>query len=184
MTEIIGACDLVRGVGRALTDADHSVLAELSLGNGRRADLVALDRTGAIILVEVKSCRADFVADRKWQEYLAYCDRFYFAVGPDFPRAFLPPEEGLILADRFGGEIIRAARLRVLSPARRKAMLIRFGRTAASRLQTLLDPRPYAGKLKSMAVPAHAIAASSSLSLQAPVRHILLGVKPSTERSQ
>ena len=142
MTEITGACDLVRGVGRALTDADHTVLTELPLGNGRRADLVALDRTGAIVLVEVKSCRADFVADRKWQEYLAYCDRFYFAVGPDFPLAFLPPEEGLILADRFGGEIVRAARLRALSPARRKAMLIRFGRAAASRLQTLVDPQP------------------------------------------
>jgi hypothetical protein len=162
MSASIGACDLVRGVGRALTEADHTVLTELPLGNGRRADLVALDRTGSIILVEVKSCRADFAADRKWQEYLAYCDRFYFAVGPDFPRAFLPPEEGLILADRFGGEIIRAARLRALSPARRKAMLIRFGRAAASRLQSLIDPQPYAGKLKEVAVPAHAIAASSS----------------------
>jgi hypothetical protein len=142
MRETIGACDLVRGVGRALIDADHSVLTEFSLGNGRRADLVAIDRTGAIILVEVKSCRADFAADRKWQEYLAYCDRFYFAVGPDFPPAFLPPEEGLILADRFGGEIVRAAQLRALSPARRKAMLIHFGRAAASRLQILLDPQP------------------------------------------
>ena len=144
MRETISACDLVRGVGRALTDADHSVLTELALGNGRRADVAAIDRAGAVILVEVKSCRADFVADRKWQEYLAYCDRFYFAVGPDFPRAFLPSEEGLILADRFGGEIIRTAQLRALSPARRKAMLIRFGRTAASRLQTLTDAQPEA----------------------------------------
>jgi hypothetical protein len=142
MTEIIGACDLVRGVGRALIDADHSVLTELSLGNGRRADLVAIDRSGAIILVEVKSCRADFAADRKWQEYLAYCDRFYFAVGPDFPQALLPPDEGLIQADRFGGEIVRTAQWRGLNSARRKAMLIRFGRAAASRLQILLDPQP------------------------------------------
>jgi hypothetical protein len=144
MTEIVGALDVVRGVGRVLTDADHAVLAELSLGNGRRADLVAIDRSGAIAVVEVKSCRADFATDRKWQEYLAYCDRFYFAVGPDFPLAALPRDEGLILADRFGGEIVRAARLRALSPARRKAMLIRFGRAAASRLQTLIGPRPEA----------------------------------------
>jgi hypothetical protein len=144
MTETTGACDLVRGVARALTDADHTVLTELALGNGRRADLVAIDRVGAITLVEVKACRADFVADRKWQEYLAYCDRFYFAVGPDFPRAFLPQAEGLILADRFGGEIIRPALLRALSPARRKAMLIRFGRAAASRLQAMIDPQPEA----------------------------------------
>jgi hypothetical protein len=80
MSQTSGACDLLRGVGRALADAGQTVLAELPLGNGRRADLAAIDRAGAIILVEVKSCRADFRADRKWREYLDYCDRFYFAV--------------------------------------------------------------------------------------------------------
>ncbi|HZA66629.1 MAG TPA: MmcB family DNA repair protein [Geminicoccaceae bacterium] len=142
MKAITGAADILRGVGRALADADQAVLGELALGNGRRADLVAIDRAGTIILVEVKSCRADFVADRKWQEYLEYCDRFYFAVGNDFPRDLLPPGEGLIVADRFGGEIVREAPIRALGPARRKAMLIRFGRAAASRLQGLLDPIP------------------------------------------
>ena len=142
MSQTIGACDLVRGVGRALTDAGQTVLAELPLGNGRRADLAAIDRAGTITLVEIKSCRADFLADGKWREYLGYCDRFYFAVASDFPLAVLPPEEGLILADRFGGEIVRAARLRALCAARRKAMLIRFGRAAAGRLHGLLDPQP------------------------------------------
>ena len=142
MKAITGAADILRGVGRALADADQAVLGELPLGNGRRADLVTIDRAGTIILVEVKSCRADFVADRKWQAYLEYCDRFYFAVGNDFPRDLLPPGEGLIVADRFGGEIVREAPIRALGPARRKAMLIRFGRAAASRLQGLLDPIP------------------------------------------
>jgi hypothetical protein len=142
MGQTTGTGHLVRGVGRALTDAGHTVLAELPLGNGRRADLAAIDRAGTIVLVEAKSCRADFVADRKWQEYLDYCDRFYFAGARDFPLALLPPTAGLILADRFGGEIVREAPLRALGAARRKAMLIRFGRAAAGRLQALLDPRP------------------------------------------
>jgi hypothetical protein len=89
MSQTIGACDLLRGVGRALTAAGQTVLAELPLGNGRRADLAAIDRAGAIILVEVKSCRADFRADRKWREYLDYCDRFYFAVGSAAPQLCL-----------------------------------------------------------------------------------------------
>jgi hypothetical protein len=142
MSRTIGACDLVRGVGRALADAGQTVLAELPLGNGRRADLAALDRAGMIVLVEVKSCGADFLADRKWRAYLDYCDRFYFAIASDFPLALLPPEEGLIVADRFGGEIVREARLRMLSASRRKAMLIRFGRAASGRLHGMLDPRP------------------------------------------
>ena len=135
-----GASDILRGVARALSAADQAVLAELPLANGRRADLVALDRAGTISLVEIKSGRADFVADRKWQDYLDYCDRFYFAVAAGFPLELLPPDEGLILADRFAGEIAREARLRCLSAARRKAMLIRFARASAGRLQALLDP--------------------------------------------
>ena len=127
-------------MARALSAADQAVLPELPLANGRRADLVALDRGGTITLVEIKSSRADFVADRKWQEYLDYCDRFYFAVAAGFPVELLPPDEGLILADRFAGEVLREARLRCLSAARRKAMLIRVARASAGRLQALLDP--------------------------------------------
>ncbi len=140
MPQDIGAAKIIRGVARALIEADQALITELPLGNGRRADLVALDRSGRITLVEVKASRVDFLADRKWPEYLAYCDFFYFAVASDFPLALLPPDEGLILADHFAGEIVRAARLRELGGARRKAMLIRFARASAGRLQALLDP--------------------------------------------
>jgi hypothetical protein len=132
------AAGIWRGAARRLIDADQAVLAELPLGNGRRADLVAIDRAATITIVEVKSCRADFVADRKWQAYLAFCDRFYFAVDRDFPAALLPAGEGLIVADRFAGEIVREAPLRPLGAARRKAMLLRFARLAAVRLQASL----------------------------------------------
>jgi hypothetical protein len=134
------AVEIWRGVARRLLDADQAVLAELPLASGRRADLIAIDRSGLISIVEIKSCRADFVADRKWYAYLDFCDRFYFAVGGDFPFGLLPPGEGAILADRYGGEIVREATLRPLSAPRRKAMLLRFARAAGQRLQALLDP--------------------------------------------
>jgi hypothetical protein len=145
MAEMAGAIEIMRGVARALTEADQAVLTELPLANGRRADLVAVDRAGLISVVEVKSCRADYLADRKWPDYLAYCDRFYFAVASDFPVDLLPEAEGLILADRFAGEIVREAALRRLTASRRKAMLLRFARTSATRLQSLLDPLPGQG---------------------------------------
>jgi len=134
------AAGIWRGAARRLIDGDHAVLAELPLGNGRRADLVAIDRAATITIVEVKSGRADFLADQKWPAYLGFCDRFYFAVDRDFPLELLPESEGLILADRFGGEILREAPLRPLTAARRKAMLVRFARLAAARLHALLDP--------------------------------------------
>ena len=120
-------------------DAGQAVLAELPLGNGRRADLVAIDRAANITIVEVKSGRADFMADHKWLSYLPYCDHFYFAVDRDFPLDLLPQEQGLILADRFAGEIVREARLHPLSAARRKAMILRFARAAAGRLHALTN---------------------------------------------
>jgi hypothetical protein len=83
MHETLGACDLLRGVGRALADAAHAVVAELPLGNGRRADMAAIDRTGTVTLVEVKSGRADFRSDRKWREYTDYCEMAAALSGPE-----------------------------------------------------------------------------------------------------
>src|SRR5262249_11051315 len=66
--------------------------------------------------------------------------RLLFAVAPDFPRDVLPPDTGLIIADRYGGEIVRPAPEHKLAGARRKAMTLRLARVAASRLQGVIDP--------------------------------------------
>lgn len=133
------AAGIFRGVTRALIDADHGVLPELPLANGRRADLVAIDHVGQITIVEVKSSLVDYRSDHKWQDYLDYCDVFYFAVTDEFPQNVLPEDEGLIIADQFTAEILRPAQRRPLSAARRKAMLIRFARLAAGRFQNLVE---------------------------------------------
>lgn len=131
---------LRRGVGRALAAADQTVLFELPLANGRRADVTALDHQGRFTIIEIKSGLADFQADHKWQDYLDYCDFFAFAVAADFPENVLPGNEGLMIADGFGAEFVREPRHDPLSAARRKAMLIRYARAGAGRLQFLLDP--------------------------------------------
>lgn len=131
---------LQRGVGRALVAADQAVLLELPLANGRRADVVALDPKGRFTIIEIKSGLADFQADHKWRDYLDYCDFFAFAVAADFSDDVLPADEGLMIADGFGAEFLRSPRHDPLSAARRKAMLIRFARAGAGRLQSLLDP--------------------------------------------
>ncbi len=137
----VAAADLARGVTRLFADLGIAALAELPLANGRRVDVIGLARDGALHVVELKSCRADFLTDRKWQDYLDFADYFYFGVAAGFPAALLPATEGLILADRFGGEIARGARHRPLPAARRKAVTLRFARAAAGRLMLpLLEP--------------------------------------------
>ena len=124
---------VTRGAGRLLTALGYAPLAEVTLPNGRRADLMALGPKGQIFIVEVKSCIDDFRVDQKWHEYQPYCDAFAFAVGPEFPREVLPEEPGLIVADGFGGAVLREAGLTPLAGARRKALTLAFARLAALR---------------------------------------------------
>lgn len=130
---------IIRGVGRLFLDLGHTSLPELALPNGRRADIVALSPDGALSIVEVKSCLADYRADGKWEEYLAYCDYFYFAVNEAFPQRALPRDTGLIVADAYGGAILRESLRTPLAPARRKAMTLRFAQHAALRLAELTE---------------------------------------------
>jgi hypothetical protein len=125
---------VTRGAARLLFDLGFSPLVEFCLPNGRRADLAGLDAKGRLVIAEVKSCQADFDGDAKWTDYLAYCDAFYFAVAREFPIALLPPAEGLILADAFGGVVLREAAERRLAAARRKSLTINFARQAAARI--------------------------------------------------
>ena len=79
-------------------------VSEVSLANGRRADIAAVAESGEIWIVEIKSSIEDFRTDQKWPEYRDYCDRLFFAVAPAFPNEILPADAGLIIADRYGGE--------------------------------------------------------------------------------
>ena len=125
--------NVTRGAARLLVDLGYAPVTEVTLPNGRRADLMALSPKGEIAIVEVKSGLEDYRLDRKWHEYLPYCDRFAFAVAPEFPREILPEEPGLIVCDGFGGAVLREAPASLLAPARRKALTIAFGRLAAMR---------------------------------------------------
>jgi hypothetical protein len=134
------AFDICRGVARLLRTHGLAAVAEVTLANGRRADIAAIAESGEIWIVEIKSSLEDFRTDQKWPEYRDYCDRLFFAVAPGFPREVLPLDAGLIIADRYGGEILRPAPEHKLAPARRKAVTLRLVHTAAHRLQAMLDP--------------------------------------------
>src|SRR6266702_2948401 len=111
---------ICRGVMRLPDGLGFASLQEFPLRARRRADVIALHGSGEIVIVEVKSGRADFQSDRKWPEYLEFCDRFFFAVEPDFPREILPLDCGLIVADAHGGEIVRPAPQGKLNGNRRR----------------------------------------------------------------
>jgi len=129
-----------RGLRRFLAEAGWASLSEVRLPNNRRADVMALDRSGNFSIIEIKSSLADFRADNKWPEYREHCDRLYFAVMDNFPDEVLPEDCGLIRADGYSAVILREAPEHKLVAARRKALTLRFARLAASRLHLVEDP--------------------------------------------
>ena len=105
-------------MARLLKAHGFAAVCEVSLANGRRADVVGvserrrdLDRGDQVRL-------EDFRSDHKWPEYREFCDRLLFAVRPSFPSEVLPADTGLIIADRYGGELIARRRRSTSSPAR------------------------------------------------------------------
>lgn len=131
---------LARGVCRHLLSFDFVTVEELVPAPGLRVDVMALGPKGELWVIECKSSRADFQTDRKWQNYLEWCDRFFWAVDAAFPAELLPEETGLIIADPYDAEILRMAPEARLSGARRKAMVRKFARHAALRQMAARDP--------------------------------------------
>ena len=133
---------LARGVCRHLLGHNFVSVEELVPTSGLRVDVMALGPKGEVWVIECKSSRADYQSDSKWQGYLEWCDRFFWAVDSDFPTDLLPENTGLIIADAYDAEILRMGPESKLPPARRKVMVQKFARTTALRLQSLRDPRP------------------------------------------
>lgn len=144
------AADVARGVCRLLLRHDLVAMGEVPLDGGRRADLMALDAHGRIVIVEIKVSRADLLGDGKWQDYLGHCDRFFWAVPAGFDAspidgaAFLPERTGLIVADRYDAAIVREAATVPLAAHVRKRCTLAFARRAGRRLIGVHDPEAVA----------------------------------------
>jgi len=129
------------GTQTLLRELGWECLSEVTLSNSRRVDLMGINRKGEIIVVEVKSSLTDYQTDTKWEEYLDFCDYFYFAVNGEFPIDRLPESVGKIISDKFGGAIILDSQLSKLNGARRRSLTLKFARLAAKRLNKQLNGR-------------------------------------------
>jgi hypothetical protein len=133
------AAEVARGVSRLLIQEGYSPILEFTLANGRRLDVAALGGDGTVLGVEIKVAVPDLKGDIKWPEYLEFCELFYFAVPPDFPDELVPSNTGLIVADRYGGAIVRPSPIAQIHASRRKAVTLRFAKVAAERLAMTLE---------------------------------------------
>ena len=131
---------LARGVCRHLLTYDFVSVEEMVPTSGRRVDVMALGPKGEVWIIECKSSRADFQSDHKWQDYLKWSDRYFWAVDEYFPTEILPADTGLIIADAYDAAIIRMGPEIKIAPARRKTVIQKFARHAARRAHSCRDP--------------------------------------------
>lgn len=121
------ATERMRGLGYPVVATEFS-----PPGSGCRFDVIGLGRyTRQVRIYEVKSSRADWLADGKWERYLPYCTHFAFvAPAGAIARWELDREIGLVeyghpalermLANRrYGFTVAREDALRSAKPARR-----------------------------------------------------------------
>ena len=98
---------ITRGVMRHFTQIGLSSLSEFSPAKGLRGDIVAIGLSDEIWLVECKSSQGDFKSDKKMQNYLDWCDRYFWAVYAKFPINILPSDTGLIISDDFDTSLVQ-----------------------------------------------------------------------------
>ncbi len=122
-------------------DLRYSILTEFTLKNGRRADIIGLGHDGSVVIIEVKVSVANLKADQKWPEYEDFCDQLFFATPRDFPFKPLPPKCGILIADNWSGNEIRAAEISPLHASRRQVLTLKLAHTAAQRRYNLTNPR-------------------------------------------
>lgn len=140
------AADSLRGLGRFFHRQGQTMLCEVPLPNGRRADVLAIDGKGMITIVEIKVARADLLGDEKWPDYLPWCDQFCWALAPHLDASLLDEEQrlpdrcGLMIADRYDAAVIRPPALVPVAPARRRSEILRLSRLAMRRLMLAGDP--------------------------------------------
>lgn len=74
---LAGAMHLAKKGFGAFTEI---AIAEENKWQKKRVDIIGVNLKGRITIIEVKSCHADFMSDRKFPEYLPYCHKMYFLV--------------------------------------------------------------------------------------------------------
>ena len=114
---------IARSVASYFSRKKHAVYTELGLlrGGSLRADLLAVTIRGQITIVEIKSSLQDFRSDKKWQLYLPFCHKFYWAMSEelhDRVKDQIQPGCGVFVLDENGSiSKVRPARMQEVPPA-------------------------------------------------------------------
>lgn len=134
---------------------------EVSVSHSLRADVMTVKmKTSEVTIVEVKSSVADFRADKKWQNYKAFCNVFYFAMTPEtyekVKDSIKDPDVGVLLVTSEARIKVRP-KVRTLDPATHIGVLTKMAFRSADRNRHYHKSvyTPQVGKIVAVAAAEH-----------------------------
>ena len=118
----------------------YKVLSEFALPNKKRVDIIAINLKKKIIIVEVKSNKKSLKYDKKWKNYLNYCNYFYFACNDKLKDFNFSENIGVIQNNSNNIKIIRKSKYKKLSENKKNKLIFKIALSAASKFHRLIDP--------------------------------------------
>ena len=118
----------------------YKVLSEFALPNKKRVDIIGINLKKKIIIVEVKSNKKNLKYDKKWRNYLNYCNYFYFACNDKLKDFDFSENIGVIQNNSNNIRIIRKSKYKKLSENKKKELIFKIALSATSKFHRLIDP--------------------------------------------
>ena len=133
---------ILRETMRYLNKKGYKVISEFALPNKKRVDLIALNSKKEILIIEVKSKIKDLSIDKKWKNYLNYCNFFYFAF-IESPKNIdiIEKKIGVIKANKKETIIIRKPKHYKMNLNKKNNLIFNIALSAASKFHRLIDPK-------------------------------------------
>ena len=116
------------------------VLSEFALPNKKRVDIIAINSKKKIIIVEVKSDKNGIKNDKKWKNYLNYCNYFYFACNDKLKDLNFSKNIGVIQNNSKSIKITKKSKYKKLSENKKKNLIFKIALSAISKFHRLIDP--------------------------------------------
>ena len=130
---------ILQNTMRFLSAKGYRVLSEFALPNKKRVDIIGINLKKEIVIVEVKSNKNGIKLDKKWKNYLNYCNYFYFACSEKLNLNF-SENIGIIRNNCNKIEITKETKYKKLPENKKNKLIFKISLSAISKFHRLIDP--------------------------------------------
>ena len=130
---------ILQNTMRFLSAKGYRVLSEFALPNKKRVDIIGINLKKEIVIVEVKSNKNGIKLDKKWKNYLNYCNYFYFACSEKLNLNF-SENIGIIRNNCNKIEITKEPKYKKLPENKKNKLIFKISLSAISKFHRLIDP--------------------------------------------